>query len=433
MAASTFVEWAKTAASIDTSLVQIVESATEGYGLVAASEIEAEQTVFTIPLAEVLRVDLANAGDVHAQLLAMLEPTHALAVAAWLASVEEPTASHIAPWLNMWPKDPVGGWGFTDDEWAELRKWCVEADVLHNAQEAAARRVYDERIVPHFEAHRAGLPPLTWERFVYFHSMVLSRAADVKASQSMTRGGLAIIPLLDLLNHRVTPSAYLSFEPDACDGLGGFVVKAYAALSAGDPLFINYGDKENAQLLVSYGFALARNPSDTATIKLAVDSDHPLNGDSPFAAMLPHGVRPMFESAARDHRLMGAVCWQWDDSMYEERPVNVDDQLVLRPDVAETAVMLAALAAVSSPEGLLGAIGQCSSLATTPPHVFDALAAACAETLAALPEPLPADAAKPAAVALAARRELLSAVVQARGRPYLLRQHPPDEEEPALS
>ena len=41
---------------------------------------------------------------------------------------------------------------------------------MHRAHEAAARRAFEELIVPHFEERGEEPPP--WERFVYFLSMV---------------------------------------------------------------------------------------------------------------------------------------------------------------------------------------------------------------------------------------------------------------------
>ena len=163
---------------------------------------------------------------------------------------------------------------------------------------------------------------------------------------------LAIVPLVDMMNHRVTPSAYLSYDAAA----RAIVVKAYIALEAGAAVSICYGEKENAELLASYGFALARNPADTASVRVEVAADHPLAADAggSLRSFLPQGLGAIL---ANGGRCVGAVRWDPDRAdAYDDRLVDVDDALVLRPDVHSGELpLVAALSLATTDTAVIGA------------------------------------------------------------------------------
>lgn len=419
-----FLAWCNSRA-IDSARVTLTDSADEGCGLVASKPLAADEAIISVPLSAAL---MAGVNGPLADVFMQLEPTHALALALTSATSAGDGGDVLDPWTAYWPPAAVGGWGFTDAEWASLA-WCAEAETLHSAQEAAARKAFDEVITPHFGARvggapdeiassgGAGLAP-SWARFKWALSMVSSRAASLNVSGDSR---LAIIPLVDLLNHRMTPSAYLAFDAEGAGGAGAFVVRAYAPLAAGATLTICYGDKENADLLVSYGFAQRRNPFDTASVRVEVPADHLLIATSSFRAFAPQGALRVFDAAARGGIVMGALEWHWDDSMYDERPVDVDESLVLHPALTQPLSFVVALACAKE-MGLMAAFGgsgwaagrlDAELLDQTSPEVVEAIHAACAATLHALPPEGTGDRQSPLRVALEARRALLAATVAA--------------------
>ena len=225
--------------------------------------------------------------------------------------------------------------------------WCDEAAELHVPLRGAAQAAYDDES-PHFaerdSACRAQGSPSGRYRWC------VGAAPNVLGGDDR----LAIVPMVDMMNHRVTPSAYLSYDAAA----RAIVVKAYVALEAGAAVSICYGEKENAELLASYGFALARNPADTAGVRVEVAADHPLAADAggSLRSFLPQGLGAIL---ANGGRCVGAVRWDpdWADA-YDDRPVDVDDALVLRPDVHSGELpLVAALSLATTDTAVIGALG----------------------------------------------------------------------------
>ena len=407
-----FVGWCKRA-GIDTAAVDGSSSASEGGGLVAARAIGADDTILAVPLDVSLEVDVKRPHLApHAALLAALEPTHALALAVCLSTAAD---ADLAPWLALWPQTAVGAWGWRAAEW-EAVAWCDEAAELHVPLRGAAQAAYDDKIAPHFAERDSACP--TWDRFEWALSMVSSRAA---ANVLSGDDRLAIVPMVDMMNHRVTPSAYLSYDAAA----RAIVVKAYVALEAGAAVSICYGEKENAELLASYGFALARNPADTASVRVEVAADHPLAADAggSLRSFLPQGLGAIL---ANGGRCVGAVRWDpdWADA-YDDRPVDVDDALVLRPDVHSGELPLVAALSLATTDtaviGALGALAAGGAALGAREDVREAMGAALRAALAKLPSEQPAVDVGDApgnlaafAVALEARRALLRAAADAQ-------------------
>lgn len=297
--AQAFLEWAL-AQGVQLEATACVESKGEGLGLTAKTDLLEDAAVITVPLGATLMVK-PEAGDAaFAPLLSRLHQVHGLALTLCMASVDG--QRDVGPWLALWSEEPVGGWGMTEEEWAKLG-WCTELTDLHAQQNSDAKRAYDEDIVPHFaDVGKADSCP-TWERFVWAASMVLSRAMGVDMSGDKR---LVLCPYIDLLNHRLASNARLSFEyatPQNSSGGDRIVVRTRTAVAAGEPLTITYGLKPNAELIDSYGFALAVNPYERATLRIPLGADDPLRAKK--LAMLPSGV-----GRAEDGVLSGTLSWE---------------------------------------------------------------------------------------------------------------------------
>ena len=75
-----------------------------------------------------------------------------------------------------------------------------------------------------------------------------------------------------------------------------FRVKALEAYGAGEEVFITYGPKSNAELLVSYGFVLpGLNPYDSVCIKIGFDAHDPLAMQKRM--MMPRGLTLLGEES----------------------------------------------------------------------------------------------------------------------------------------
>jgi hypothetical protein len=397
------------------SRASAIDCGNEGCGLEAARQIDKDEVIVSVPLSAALMARPLDYDGLYAELFVTLAPTHALALALCIATAED--AGQLSPWLKFWPQNAAGGWGFGAAEWSAL-DWCHEAVSLHESQLTAARKAFDEKIAPHLaRGAAAGCSGPSWERFVWALSMVSSRAADLVVNGESR---LAIIPLVDLLNHRMTPSCFLSFDPVGAGGAGAFVIRAYEPIAAGGALTICYGEKENAHLLVSYGFAQRANPFDTASVNVHVPVDHVML--SAPRQLWPNGLWPMISRAASSGIVMGALRWDWDTSMLEERPVDLDDDLVLLPEVHSDLALVVALSRAKDDTSLLGAIMSWSAGCGASPdaEAAEAIRLLCVATLATLPDALPslpllaAEAQGPIGIALEARRALLQAASHER-------------------
>ena len=416
---------------IDASSVSITHTEAEGIGLTAAKDLGPNEALIVVPIAAAIMHE--SAGAEHGTLMQSLDPTHALAIALCIATQSSTGADDVSPWTALWPPAPVGGWGYGAEAWASL-SWCAEAAALHDEQSRAAKLAYTERIEPHFGGLSQACP--SWERFVWALSMVSSRAAALhmsgvagsEAGSAHERADrrLAIIPLVDLLNHRVTPTAVLTFDPGFLPAGGAFVIRTVGPVRAGSTLTICYGTKENAELLTAYGFALRRNPSDTACLKVQLRADDPLRALK--MQMAPRGMAELYESVEQGRVVMGALSWiRLDEPRDAEgRPraetaaaegggatLGEEELMELIPIADSSLVLVVAIAAASSMGEVVSAMsGLMGGGTTAQPDTWLMVGQACAEALAALPEAGSVAADEGIRCALLARRELLEAAAR---------------------
>lgn len=111
------------------------------------------------------------------------------------------------------------------------------------------------------------------------------------------------VPLADMINHRRGKGASCSWEYDG--GGQGFLIKTKRPISAGEELFITYGEKASDILLTHYGFVEVPNPSESLTLNLRIrpgaDPAVPLeiSGDKPSAGEELLAVLAAFRTAAK--------------------------------------------------------------------------------------------------------------------------------------
>ena len=73
-----------------------------------------------------------------------------------------------------------------------------------------------------------------------------------------------LFPGLDIPNHCLAARVDYLFEP------GRFDIATQDAVRKGEEVFNNYGQKNNAELLIGYGFCIVDNPNDTVGMMLKV-------------------------------------------------------------------------------------------------------------------------------------------------------------------
>jgi hypothetical protein len=121
------------------------------------------------------------------------------------------------------------------------------------------------------------LDKYTYDLFIWAFIMLLSRAARLSSKS----GGeeLALVPYADLMNHSPYSNTYIDAQRSGLPLLSRTEeVALYADRSYKkfEQVFINYGEKSNADLLLLYGFALERNPFNAVDISVGLSKNDPL-------------------------------------------------------------------------------------------------------------------------------------------------------------
>ena len=398
-----FRSWCETSDISSDARVEMEESETTGVGLRASAAIQSDVELLRIPQSASLSVaQLSRAGagieQALAPLLASLEHTNALALAICLRTdAIDHARGPLGPWAALWPALPEGGWGIADDEWREL-SWWRELSQVHTQQESAARVALDTKIAPYFASNpQLGGAP-TWEAFRWACSVISSRAVAVEMSGETQP---ALVPLLDLLNHRAAHEANCCICYDQHEGSDSFVVRTKCAVPAGQELSICYGVKDNAQLAAGYGFAMEQNVHDALLLRVPMGrTEDPMTAQR--LGMLPRGMAGMDgggEGAeGAEACALAAVSWDLDQD---------DPSSLSAPQVSTELLLLLALANAASTTDLFMAMGRASGGSGTAAD-WQLLARCCEAQTTALPSQTALTAWVPmATAALAARRALL--------------------------
>ena len=134
----------------------------------------------------------------------------------------------------------------------------------------------EERI---FGRNRDAFPreDYSFDLFQWAFVMLFSRAA--RLTSKLEGEELALVPYADMMNHNPYSNTYIDAQRSGI----AFVSKTEeVAVYADRPykkfeqVFINYGEKGNADLLLLYGFALERNPFNSVDISVGLSKDDPL-------------------------------------------------------------------------------------------------------------------------------------------------------------
>lgn len=220
-----------------------------------------------------------EAGDILAWAPTRLLFTKDKAVALWGPAVEE-MPERLAVLLLLIHERFVHGdssaWktyftalpNFMDDVSGPSFLWTPEEQELLLGSDAyGASIAMRDYILNEFEEMRSGLfeqrpqdfPAEAFSRsnFLWAAAVVSSRAYgdDVEGSN------LALVPLVDFLNHKANTLQLTRFS-------NGIVAYAHQKYAAGEQVFVNYGGKNNAQLLSQYGFVDDDNPDEAIFLRM---------------------------------------------------------------------------------------------------------------------------------------------------------------------
>ena len=117
----------------------------------------------------------------------------------------------------------------------------------------------------------------TFELFLWSFVMLFSRAA--RLSSKINGEELALVPYADLMNHNPYSNTYIDAQRSGMPLISRneeVAVYSDRSYKRFEQVFINYGEKGNADLLLLYGFALDRNPFNSVDISVGLSKEDPL-------------------------------------------------------------------------------------------------------------------------------------------------------------
>ena len=112
----------------------------------------------------------------------------------------------------------------------------------------------------------------TYENWVWAFTMLFSRAIRLRNLQVGER--LAMVPYADLINHSAFSQAFIDARESGDwlfkNGEEEIILYADRGYRQMEQIYISYGQKSNAELLLLYGFALERNPYNSVDVTVSI-------------------------------------------------------------------------------------------------------------------------------------------------------------------
>lgn len=236
-----------------------------GRGLVAVKGIVQGEPIFEVPFDVVITKERALL-----EIPVLPEDLNEYMAIATLLIQERAKGpdSFWAPYFGVLPADeeliPLFRW--SEEDMAPLKgSPCIAAAISLRAKLAAEFVDAEERI---YEPRRDVFPQdvFTREAWEWAFAILFSRAIMLTAEQR-----IALVPYADLLNHNPFCSTYIDvqqkqFTDDRYVML--YTDRPYAKM---DQVFVTYGPKSNADLLLLYGFISDRNPYDSVELVVSLE------------------------------------------------------------------------------------------------------------------------------------------------------------------
>ena len=113
----------------------------------------------------------------------------------------------------------------------------------------------------------------TYENWVWAFTMLFSRAIRLRSLQQGET--LALVPYADLINHSPFSQAYIDARESGDwlfkTGEEEVILFADRGYRRMEQIYISYGQKSNAELLLLYGFAVERNPFNSVDVTVSIN------------------------------------------------------------------------------------------------------------------------------------------------------------------
>jgi len=266
--------------AISTDTVDELTNESSGRGLLARRSINQEEVLLTIPLSLCLTKQSARKCFDDGNILSpMINEYLAIACQLIYENFVLGDKSSMKAYLDVLPLVNEVNPTFT---WSE-----ADLDTLKGSPVIAAtqsmqmklQREYDDLLGAEgklCDQHPEYFPReiFTFENWQWAFTMLFSRAIRLR---NLKKGEtLALVPYADLINHSPYSQAYLDAREKGDwlfkTGTEEVVLYADRAYRKMEQIYISYGPKSNADLLLLYGFALERNPFNSVDVTVSIQS-----------------------------------------------------------------------------------------------------------------------------------------------------------------
>ncbi|CAL8466995.1 g6531 [Coccomyxa elongata] len=255
-----------------------------GRQLLAKTDIPPETVLFDIPQHLLLHEGLAWAHGVYGSAFKLLKEEIGDALdRRWtlclLLLIEKArgNASIWASYIEVLPQhyeDPV--W-WSDEDVLILKGSRLGAAVEHYAKGLQNLSIWRARLCAiqrelggiNVLEEDGGLWGTSEEVLKWAKSTVWSRAFNIASMGDAQEASIALIPVLDMLDHN--PQQHVAWHTGR-QGKDNFHFLTKSPIKKGDVLYSNYGYKSNEELLLGYGFILEPNPADFFCVSLGLET-----------------------------------------------------------------------------------------------------------------------------------------------------------------
>eukprot|EP00746_Dinoflagellata_sp_MGD_P137738 gnl/MRDRNA2_/MRDRNA2_71500_c0_seq1.p1 gnl/MRDRNA2_/MRDRNA2_71500_c0~~gnl/MRDRNA2_/MRDRNA2_71500_c0_seq1.p1 ORF type:complete len:593 (+),score=120.55 gnl/MRDRNA2_/MRDRNA2_71500_c0_seq1:55-1833(+) len=233
----------------------------EGRGLTAGKAINEGSTLLRIPEAAFVSVGKAMDGLGGAERCNGLSEWSILA--AWLAGEKAAgESSDFAPYVSALPT-----------ACGSVLEWdAIEVETLLKGSptqiEAQGRRRSIEEAIPEI-LERIPDRNLDTESLRWAFSMLFSRLLRLEA----LGGEMVLCPWADMMNHKPGVKAFFDYDKSS----NAVVLTVDRDYDEGEQVFISYGQRSSAELMLSYGFVPpAGNPDEAVEVTLGLQKSDPM-------------------------------------------------------------------------------------------------------------------------------------------------------------
>lgn len=241
-----------------------------GRGLIASKSILQNECLFEVPYDVIISkaVALKNVPEIDDSI------NDYVAIAIFLISERDKgDDSFWAPYIKILPDDdkliPLFRWPEEDRSLLKGSPTLAAAESLAVKLHAEFETVKERFFEPNPDRFPSSV--FNYQSWEWAFAILFSRAISLTKDKTV-----ALVPYADLLNHNPFCSNYIDVHREMITGDKFVRLYSDRPYSITDQVYVTYGPKANADLLLLYGFVSDRNPYDSVELIVSLDEDDPL-------------------------------------------------------------------------------------------------------------------------------------------------------------